>query len=172
MIPKQLFSILVFTGFSLCFFEGLQNKVSEEPNNHLYLWSHNDYEQERPLHAALELGFQMIEVDIHLINGELYVTHDHPENLNETPLFENLYLSPLTKYIDQNNGQVYPEEALPFYLIIDIKTEAEQTYEALINSVEPYNDYFYRKENNQWIDGPIRLLISGNRPVLDASLPN
>lgn len=138
----------------------------------LYLWSHNDYEQEDPLHAALDSGFQMIEADIHLIDGALYVIHDHPENIDETPLLENLYLQPLAEHIEQNDGQVLPGESLPFYLVIDVKTGAEPTYQALLNTLEPYSQYFYRKENGKWVDGPIRLLISGNRPELDASAAN
>lgn len=165
---KQVSRFFLFV-ISLVGLIGCNNSSNNESIGQLYLWSHNDYEQEKPLHAALDLGFQMIEVDVHLINGELYVIHDHPENLEETPLLEDLYLLPLAEHVKENDGEVLPGEPLPFYLVIDVKTEAEPTYQALLHTLEPYSNYFYRKENGEWMNGPIRLLISGNRPILDAS---
>jgi hypothetical protein len=137
-----------------------------------YIWSHNDYEQSRPLENALELGFQMIEADIHLIDGELYVIHDHPEDLESTPVLEELYLNPLAERIDRLGGDVLPESSLPFYLVIDIKTEAESTFEAITDLLDSYTELFTRKENGVWLEGPIRLLISGNRPLLDEHAPD
>ena len=61
-----------------------------------------------------------IEADIHLIDGELYVIHDHPENVDETPLLEDLYLQPLAEHIEEHDGQVLPGQTLPFYLVIDV----------------------------------------------------
>lgn len=168
---KQTFNFFLLV-FSVFGFIGCNISSSTESTDQLYLWSHNDYEQEEPLHAALDLGFQMIEADIHLIKGELYVIHDHPENIETTPLLEDLYLQPLAERIEQNNGQILPGESLPFYLIIDVKTESEPTYQALLNTLEPYSQYFYQKVDGEWVDGPIRLLISGNRPELDASASN
>lgn len=164
--------IFLIISFTLSLFIACEDEASTGPGNNLYLWSHNDYEQEDPLHGALNLGFQMIEVDIHLVDEELYVTHDHPKNIEETPLLEDLYLQPLAEHIEQNGRQVLPGESLPFYLVIDVKTGAEPTYQALLNALEPYSQYFYRKENGEWVDGPIRLLISGNRPELDVSAAN
>ncbi len=132
----------------------------------IYVWSHNDYDQDKPLFKALEHGFQMIEADIHLIDGELRVTHDHPENPREIPVLEEQYLQPLVEVIQQNNGSVLPESTLPFYLVIDVKTEAEATFGALMEVIEPYREYFTRLENGIWKEGPIHLLISGNRPKL------
>lgn len=168
------FFILLIIGFSLSLFTACKEKeeVSNYSDDSLYLWSHNDYEQEEPLFGALNHGFQMIEVDVHLIDEELYVTHDHPQNIEGTPLLEDLYLQPLVKFIKQNNGEVLPGDSLPFYLIVDIKTEADSTYQALLHLLENYKEYFYRKESGRWIDGPIRLLISGNRPELKVDVAN
>ncbi len=157
-------TILIFSLFLSC-------DETEEPvyqDREIYVWSHNDYEQERPLFQALELGFQMIEADIHLIDGELRVIHDHPENPEEVPVLEEQYIRPLVEIIRQNNGVVLPESNVPFYLVIDVKTEAESSFSELMNVLEPYRSYFTRLENGEWIDGPIHLLISGNRPQLDA----
>lgn len=142
----------------------------ENDLNEIYIWSHNDYEQPEPLIKALDYGYQMIEADIHLIDGLLYVSHDYPEDLNRTPILEQLYLEPLFELVDKNQGVVLPKSKLPFYLVIDVKSEAYSTYEKLKEVLEPYHEYFERKENGEWIHGPIRLLISGNRPYLDSDI--
>lgn len=170
---KTTISTKIFVLFFIFIFSiGCNGSNSDTPSTELYIWSHNDYEQETPLFNALSLGSQMIEADIHLIGEQIYVNHDHPEYFEDTPLLERLYIQPLKHIISENEGKVLPESSLPFYLIIDIKTEAESTYEALITLLEPYNELFHRKEGGKWIDGPIRLLISGNRPLLVAESDN
>jgi glycerophosphoryl diester phosphodiesterase len=161
-----LFSFAVLSFLLSC--NGDAEITGDPVDREVYVWSHNDYEQDRPLYKALELGFQMIEADIHLIDGKLFVSHDHPENLDETQELEEMYLEPLSKIIEENNGVVLPESELPFYLVIDVKTEAESTFEVLSEVIEPYHQYFTRLENGEWKEGPMRLLISGNRPSLDA----
>jgi len=147
------------------------DRENQLPSGEIYIWSHNDYEQPQPLETALELGYQMIEADIHLIDGNLYVIHDHPENPEETPVLQDLYLDPLAERIS-NYGSVLPESNVPFYLVIDVKTEAESTFEVLSEVLEPYHNLFTRRENGEWTEGAMKLLISGNRPELDAELPD
>ncbi|MEX0770979.1 MAG: phosphatidylinositol-specific phospholipase C/glycerophosphodiester phosphodiesterase family protein [Balneolaceae bacterium] len=142
------------------------------PDREIYVWSHNDYEQSRPLFQALDFGYQMIEADLHLIDGQLVVTHDSPEDPDQTPLFEELYLKPLAEIIEQNGGVVLPDSELSFYLVIDVKTGAENTFEAILKVIEPYHELFTRKADGAWIEGPIHLLISGNRPELTADSPD
>ena len=43
--------------------------------------AHNDYENENPLRDALENGFISVEVDVHLADDNLYVSHDFPQEL-------------------------------------------------------------------------------------------
>jgi len=136
----------------------------------ILVWSHNDYEQQRPLQQALEYGYQMIEVDIHLIDGKLRVAHDHPDHPDEVPELINLYIKPLIDIIEKNNGVVLPGSNVPFYLVIDVKTGAESTFNALSNVLKPYAEYFERFESGSRIEGPVRLLISGNRPDLSDNL--
>lgn len=128
--------------------------------------AHNDYEHPRPLFTALENGFKSVEVDIHLINGVLYVSHDYPEDLGITPNLEELYLKPLKNYIDQNGGQVYPGYDDFFYLMIDVKSSAEETYLVLEALLVKYESMVSVVWNNQdQVSKPIKVLISGNRPV-------
>lgn len=168
---RILFSSVIVISF-FCLLTACNSGEQQQPDREIYIWAHNDYEQPRPLEQALELGFQMIEADIHLIDGTLYVIHDHPENPEETPVLEDLYLDPLAERISGLDGAVLPESNVPFYLVIDVKTEAEATFDALTEVLEPYRELFTRKENGEWIEGPMRLLISGNRPELDEESPD
>ena len=88
--------------------------------------AHNDYEHERPLLEALDRGFSSVEVDIHLVGGELLVAHDL-EDVVEGKTIQRLYLDPLRAHVEAHNGAIYPD-APPLILLIDIKSEAEPTY--------------------------------------------
>ncbi|MBR9853906.1 MAG: alkaline phosphatase [Algicola sp.] len=112
--------------------------------------SHNDYEQNVPFWNAFAGGAQSIEVDIYLRNGILYATHEEVE-IKEGRTIESLYFQPLQNAINLNIGVHQP-----FQLLIDIKSEAVSTLNALITLLEKYPDI--RKNQN------ITLTISGNRP--------
>lgn len=168
---RIIFSSVIFVSI-LCLSATCTSRETQLSEQEVYIWSHNDYEQSRPLEKALELGFQMIEADIHLIDGKLYVIHDHPENPEQLPLLEDLYLGPLAERISRLNGVVLTESNVPFYLVIDVKTPAEPTFEAISEVLEPYSELFTRIENGKWIEGPIKLLISGNRPALNQTSPD
>ncbi len=128
--------------------------------------AHNDYEHERPLLDALAHGFTYIEADVHLKDGELYVAHDIPLVLSPKRTLRTLYLDPLDAIVQRNGGQVYPgKNALPIYLMIDIKTEAAATYEALKIYLEPYRHLLTSFENSKKTERAITVFLSGNRPV-------
>ncbi len=138
-----------------------QTTVSPLPNAH----AHNDYEQLRPLFDALSHGFTSVEADVHLINGELYVAHDHPSDLSQTPTLKALYLDPLARRVEKNQGKVYPNYDAPFHLMIDVKTKAVPTYEALKKLLLPYRTLLQHYENGILQPGPILIFLSGNRAI-------
>jgi len=141
---------------------GLNAQVSPLPNAH----AHNDYEHERPLFDALEQGFTSVEADVHLIDGELYVSHNKPKTLHEEHTLAALYLQPLQKLLAANGGSIYPGYTEPFYLMIDIKTDAEATYAILRQQLKGYESMLRIYEQDQWLtDGPCVIFLSGNRPV-------
>ena len=130
------------------------------------LWrahAHNDYEHERPLLDALEKGMGSIEVDIHLVDGELLVAHDL-EDVDKTKTIESLYLVPLAAHIKENGGQIYSEPG-SLVLLIDIKSEGEATYEVLRKVLVRYESILTRFEGNEVAEGPVTAIISGNRPL-------
>ena len=120
--------------------------------------SHNDYENEEPLTTALSHDFMSIEIDIHLINDELYVAHDTPVNPDPDRTLEKLYLRPLVRHIKKNKGVVYKGYEGPFFLMMDIKTEANSTYWKMVKVLSRYSKGIFQT-------GQVVVLLSGNRPV-------
>ncbi|MCC6461086.1 MAG: phosphatidylinositol-specific phospholipase C/glycerophosphodiester phosphodiesterase family protein [Saprospiraceae bacterium] len=116
--------------------------------------AHNDYRHEKPLWEAISRGFSSVEADVHLVNGELYLGHWIPRISDQTTL-RALYLQPLSALMSRQNGKVYPNFEGIFYLMIDIKTNAEATYRVLRDQVLQYPVL----QNNPHF----RLFISGNR---------
>ncbi|MGL5919169.1 MAG: phosphatidylinositol-specific phospholipase C/glycerophosphodiester phosphodiesterase family protein [Bacteroidales bacterium] len=143
-----------------------QTETVAQPGKIYYnAFSHNDYWREKPLHDALNLGYNCVEADLHLIDGNLYVAHDRPDSLAITPTFGELYIKPLIERIKANNGKVYTESDRPFYLMVDCKTNGENIYPELKKSIEPYREYFCGIENGVYKDGAILLFLSGSRPM-------
>ncbi|NRB50960.1 MAG: hypothetical protein HRU41_25040 [Saprospiraceae bacterium] len=131
------------------------------PNAH----AHNDYEHKKPLFDALSNGFTSLEADVHLINGNLYVAHDPPKDLAKTPTLQSLYLEPLYRWIAEHDGRVYANYEAPIFLMIDIKTKAEPTYEVLKKTLAPFEKMLWHVENGKVKPGPVRVFLSGNRPI-------
>lgn len=154
---KIISLIIVFAGL----FSGCQNGDVVPVPGH----AHNDYENEHPLHDALEYSMVSVETDVHLIDGKLYVSHDRPRATERVRTLQQLYLDPLLHRIIQNDGRVYAGYDGPFFLMIDIKSDAEDTYNVLKDVLHSYQPMLsvYRKGKAE--DGPVRIIISGNRPV-------
>lgn len=126
--------------------------------------SHNDYEQERPLVEALEHGFEIVEADVHLIKGELYVAHLRPLFPKESRTLRKLYLEPLLARF-RAQGQIGGKER-PFLLMIDFKSEAAPTWEVLRTQLEDFRAMLTEFDQNEVIrPGAVTVFISGNRPV-------
>ncbi len=135
-----------------------------------YAHAHNDYQHQRSLLDALDQEFTSVEADVHLINGELYVYHDHPGNPDPERTLEQLYLIPLSKRIEANGGAVYPGFEQPFLLLVDIKTAAEPTYSLLKQKLEPYRDLLHRYQGDKVLQkGALMIVLSGNRPIKTVS---
>lgn len=125
--------------------------------------AHNDYEHDRPLMEALEAGFISVEADVHLINDSLFVVHNTPESTAGTPTLTSLYLEPLAQWIKEHDGKVYPGYDGLFYLMIDLKTEGELTYEAIRKELIRYKEIISIAGESD--SKPVKVFISGNRPI-------
>lgn len=127
--------------------------------------SHNDYLQKRPLWDALQNGFSSIEIDIYTApDSSLRVSH-LPFSLKAKPTLDELYLRPLKEWIDRNGGHVYPDTGLVLALMIDLKGDGAVTYPLLKKALLPYRDYITRYRQRAVYLGPLRLLLTGSKPV-------
>ena len=125
--------------------------------------AHNDYEHETPLMDALSHGFSSVEADIHLVDGALLVAHDADEVQVERTL-EALYLEPLRQRFLSKNGIVSSGNDA-FILLIDIKTNAEETYQALEMVLQKYQSMLTKYSNEWTLQGSVTVILSGNRPT-------
>jgi len=132
--------------------------------------AHNDYWHARPLFDALAHGFCNVEADVFLVDSQLLVGHDR-SNLTPVRTLETLYLKPLRARIVANEGHVYPHGP-PFTLMIDIKSNARETYRVLSRLLARYADILTRIDAARVTPGPVTIVVSGNRATgLIASEP-
>src|SRR5262245_22476978 len=134
---------------------------ASEPKPLIHAHAHNDYEHARPLFDALEQGFGSVEADIYLVDGELLVAHDRIDVRRERTL-EKLYLDPLKKRFDEK------KEILPglktLILLVDLKSDAVTTYQALEKKLESYKPMLTVFEENEIKTNSVTIILSGNRP--------
>lgn len=116
--------------------------------------SHNDYEQNVPFWKAYASGAASIEVDVILLNDQLYVAHEEETILPDRTL-STTYLSPIRKAFDLNIGEIKA-----FQLLIDVKTDAYSTLDKIVEVLEQYPDILQTQGSTQGIS----IVISGNRP--------
>lgn len=127
--------------------------------------AHNDYEHAQPLMEALAQGFTSVEIDVFPINGEIYVAHDYPKQLDSKRTISRLYLDPLAMHMRDRTSKVYVNDTTPLYLMIDIKQAPDQAFDLLRQTFKEYAWMIRHKENGVYTKGLVRIFISGNRPT-------
>ncbi|MCX2679449.1 alkaline phosphatase [Galbibacter sp. EGI 63066] len=133
----------LYLGFLILFF--VSGKAQQTK-----IHSHNDYEHPVPFWNAFSSGVHSIEVDVFLKNGQLYATHSEGE-IKKGRYIENLYLQPLQKAFALGLG-----EKQDLQLLIDFKSDAYKTLDALIVTLKKYPKLTQNKK--------LTFVISGNRP--------
>ncbi len=138
--------------------------LAEEPPKALpSAHAHNDYYHKRPLFDALELGFTSIEADVFLVDGKLLVGH-YAHELRPERSLETLYLEPLRKHIEANDGRVFAgEERLA--LLVDFKTDGPAAYAALAKLLDKYDGVFFDRQDGKLTPRAVEVIITGNRPI-------
>jgi len=126
-------------------------------------FAHNDYWHKRPLHEALENGYTNIEADVFLRGKSLVVAHINPFFKSHRKL-EKLYLQPLLEAVVSNDGRIYPGYDKPITLLIDIKTEANETYKILKQLLEKYSDILTSYDNGVITERAVTIVLSGHKP--------
>lgn len=135
--------------------------AADEPKPLQRAHAHNDYEHKRPLLDALDCGFGSVEADIWLVKGQLLVAHT-PIDWNAERTLKKLYLDPLRDRIKANGGAVHKAGGA-FYLMIDVKTDAADTYAALAKVLESYADMLTVTRDGKTEPKAVTVVISGNR---------
>ena len=153
LISKSIFRLL-----SILLFHSSLPGFSQSPFPHPQAHAHNDYEHARPLKEALENGFISVEADVYLQNGKLLVSHNRPGPKART--LEQLYLAPLDSLLKTNAGTIYSGQSGPFYLMIDCKTDASSTYQAIRSGMAKYPALLCQSENCA-----VKIFLSGNRDI-------
>ena len=114
--------------------------------------SHNDYSQLLPFWKAYNCDLESIEVDVLYKNNVLYATHTENEIIPDNTL-ETLYLKPLNKI-----ASTHLEKGKNIQLLIDVKSEAYSTLEAIEKALKKYPELINHPK--------ITFVISGNRPLI------
>ena len=122
-------------------------------------YSHNDYRNRHPLEDALALGFQGVEADYLLIDGELRVGHGRGDAMRGRTL-ERLYLEPLRDRL-RRCGWIQPNQKR-FLLTIEDKQRERQGYEVLREKLAQYGDLTGTSAQ----PGPVRVVLVGWHPPL------
>jgi len=123
--------------------------------------AHNDYEHPRPLLDALDNGFCSVEADVWLVNDQLLVAHDLPDARPERTL-QALYLDPLRARVAKNGGKVF-QDGPPFTLLVDVKSDATDTYLALRQALLSYANMLTKFSLGSTDVNAVTVIVSGNR---------
>lgn len=124
--------------------------------------SHNDY-QHYPVNGT-RFGFSSLEIDVHLKDGVLYVAHDE-EDIRQDHTLKAMYFNRLitSLKIKKYDRWIYAEKE-PLILLIDIKSDSVETYEAILKELEPVRKYLTSFSTHKIDYKALMIIISGNRP--------
>lgn len=126
-------------------------------------FAHNDYKHRHPLFDALDNGFTNIEADVFVRDTTLVVAHISPM-FRHSHTLEKLYLKPLYDRVMQNSGRVYPKYDHPIILMIDIKSNADNTYRELERELSKYSAILTSYHDGIVVDGAVTVVLSGHKP--------
>lgn len=124
--------------------------------------SHNDYLQSQPFYTAHANHFASIEVDVFLVDNQLYVAHTK-EDIDTKRTLESLYIEPVLREMKLNGNDKVYKDGGKLQLLIDLKTAGEPTMKCLEAKLKPLRKYFDVKNN----PNAVRLVISGDAPAAD-----
>ncbi len=119
------------------------------------IFAHNDYVQPSPFIGAYQHQVDFMEADVFLQDNNLLVAHTRIE-VDKTKTLETMYLAPLAKLIEKNNGFVYADQQKSLTLMIDLKTDGESTLNVLVEKVNKFPELLSCKT--------FQIAVSGNMP--------
>ena len=160
---QRLFLLLVATSVLYCACTQSQKRQAPVPMPLRQAHAHNDYRHARPLFDALASGFTSIEADVILRNDTLYIAHD-PEDIQGANTLQSLYLDPLLELYTTQGDAIYADWPT-VYLMIDIKSHADSTFDVLHPTLLEYADMLTSWSADTKIERAVTVILSGNRPI-------
>lgn len=133
--------------------------------------SHNDYLRLRPFHEALAAGCSSIEVDVHVVDGDLSVAHDRDQVVPGRTL-GIMYLEPLAALLERS-PRIYADDPAPLILMIDVKSSWSEAAPILRERLAPLARYLLPPAGTHSGDGGVMVVTSGagsGRQGLDAGV--
>ncbi|KKK23558.1 hypothetical protein AOCH_004141 [Aspergillus ochraceoroseus] len=141
--------------------------------------SHNDYWRRIPLYSALQAGCVGVEADVWLFDNELYVGHT-TSSLTPSRTLKSLYIDPLMEILARQNpitpfhptldhppnGVFDTDPSQSLILLIDFKTDGEETWEYVYAQLAPFRErgYLTYFDGTGIVNGPITVVGTGNAP--------
>lgn len=151
--------------------------------------SHNDYSRHVPLYDALAAGCTSVEADVWLSGDNLFVGHTQ-KSLTKDRTLESLYIDPIISILDNQNTpsqvnlttqtspssapsgtvnlngvfEIQPNKTL--VLLIDMKTDGDSTFLAVLDHLEPFRSrgWLTHFDGSKVIPGLITVVGTGNTP--------
>lgn len=130
--------------------------------------SHNDYDRDIPLFAAMSAGCIAFEADVWYMLGNLYIGHSLP-TIGRT--LKAQYVDPLRAILDHNNGGspgnkgIYnAKSSQSVVLMIDFKTSDSRTLDLVNEALQPLRDggYLSRIEGGKFVEKQVTIVASGS----------
>jgi hypothetical protein len=120
--------------------------------------SHRDSDLDEPLVWALGHNFASIEADVWWVDGCLWIGHERSD-VDSGRTLGQVYLGPIFRAARE--GRI----AEPVSLLVDIKNAPNSVYRNLDHELRPHSEMLTRLEDEEVVSGPIRLILSGERPI-------
>lgn len=134
------------------------------PEGRVLIHSHNDYEQAAPFYGAYAERVFSIEADVFAMeDGQLLIGHHRPD-LDDNRTLEQLYITPIVRLFEANDGRAWQKSDDRFVLLIDLKTPAANTLDPIVKLVNAHPAVFDFRVNPL----AVQVVISGDMPLPSA----
>ena len=120
--------------------------------------SHNDYAHALPFWDAYNNNAGVIEADVYAVNDTLMVAHNK-KDIKPPNTLSAMYIEPVTKLFNSHKTQ--GDSVHTFYLMIDIKENADTVLKLLMHLLQQHPYAFNRLVNPK----AVQVFISGERPA-------
>ncbi|KAL1762012.1 hypothetical protein FB107DRAFT_254507 [Schizophyllum commune] len=129
--------------------------------------SHNDYTRDKPLFTALDNGIQSVEADIWWRDNKLLVAHT-VFDIDNSKTLDSLYIQPILAIVNGSMESTTPlSKDSPLQLLIDFKTDGDDTYQPLLDALEPLRSagYLTTFKDGSLTQGAVTVVGTGNTPL-------